>query len=118
MVILVDFHVFCNVSVTPTNRAEHAHLRTMHLRLVLLYFLVVFGWFWYWASRIVSLMGLLKQMSTLRMRRGEEHFLEDFKVRTNALKTNRKSITLLPGGASRQQILAETIIFKVFERLQ
>ena len=60
MVSFVDFHMFWNVSVTPTNRAEHAHLRTIHLRLVLLYFLTVFVWFWYWASRIVSLTELFK----------------------------------------------------------
>ena len=43
--------------------------------------------------------------------------MKDFKVRTNALKTNRKSITWLPGSASREQICTETITFKVFSRL-
>ena len=46
-----------------------------------------------------------------------KQFMKDFKVRTNALKTNRKSITWLPGSASREQMCTETITFKVFSRL-
>ena len=66
-------------------------------------------WFWCWASSIVILKGPVNQTSTLRMRRVEVHFIEDFQVRTNALKANATSITWLPGGASREQICAETI---------
>ena len=56
-------------------------------------------------------------MSTLRMRRVEEAVYEGFQGAANVLKTNGKSITWLPGGASREQISPETISFKIFERL-
>ena len=113
MVILVDFNWFCNVWATQTNRAAELHLCTTHLRLVLLCFWMCFFMFLVLGEQNCNSHGGFKA----------KVYSEDATCRGSTLwrisrcaqtlkKTLEKSIIWLPGGASREQMWAETISLK------